>query len=275
MSQNERRPRKGAATDTAKDNPFLRLGGQRRAALRAPTADWCRGVEVVPTDDRAMKLMLHVIARSCGEDGTTTFLGRAHLALAVGVSEDHITRLKHKAKKVGLLTWKARSSQRKRLYDRYVLQVVPVTPEEFDAVVQRRAAGESQNDIWRSLCARRHEGAHNPTSDVPQPDISASRKTTSRGRVNHHKSHLLDHQSNHRAPAGARGKGDGEGRPRRYATADAAKPTANGNGEHHTPHPGNPTSGGRIVQPDMAGGRDDPPVHESQMDYLRRMGYAK
>ena len=69
MSQNERRPLKGAATDTAKDNPFIHLHRQRRAVAK-PTADthipatgyewmrWAREREIHPPAARHLLLLL-------------------------------------------------------------------------------------------------------------------------------------------------------------------------------------------------------------------------
>ena len=60
------------------------------------------------------------------------------------------------------------------------------------------------------------------------------------------------------------------GLSRSYASAGANGRTATSTS---TSAEANPASERRGMQ--RAGGRDDPPVHESQMDYLRRMGYAK
>jgi hypothetical protein len=160
MAPERRRPRRHS--ETVNPNPFVSKHIER-IRRPVPNFDRMRGVEALDLEPR-LKLLLLAIARACDETGECTRLGRAHLAVATGATEDHVSRLTQKAVKAGLLLSRGRGTREGRLRNSYVLLVEPL-PNNDDVL---------QNALQGPVSANRHLAGSNPTSGPQQTGMSAS-----------------------------------------------------------------------------------------------------
>lgn len=221
--------------NTSRHRPSRR--SEKNPEVSAPTGDWCRAVEALPITDRTLKMMLHIVARSCEPNGTTTYLRKVDLAFGLGVTERHVTRLREKARDLGYLSWRHRGSRKGRLNDRLQLHVDPLTHKQFSALVQKDLEEKEklrQSLFWKLKKTPAGPGAQQDISG-DQGDISASSNETSESQQLDTTKSCESPQGDsppsitsedHRAPAGAQENKDGKSRSRR-STTNHTKPNQN------------------------------------------------